>query len=125
MSPEPARVRHLSGGNKIFYHYDAAGNKVAQSREAGSGAVFESTGYIGNIVCDGDAPAVLLNDEGRAVFDANDNQWRYEYFPERPFGQHPGGICRDPDPRRGRRAAGQQLLPVRAAVFAQGFCRAG
>lgn len=68
------------GGNKIFYHYDASGRKVCRSLESGSGEQFESTHYVGNLVFEGDGPAALFNDEGRAVYDPADGKWCHEYF---------------------------------------------
>ncbi|MFT3739681.1 MAG: RHS repeat-associated core domain-containing protein [Breznakibacter sp.] len=67
------------GGEKIFYHYDAAGRKLAQSIETPTGEGDKLTEYVGAAVYADGQPSFVGHEEGRTVPD-NGGGWRYEYF---------------------------------------------
>jgi RHS repeat-associated protein len=71
----------FSGGGKLFYHYDAAGNKLAQTVESASGSVDKTTEYIDGIVYQNGQLSFFSTEEGRvmAIRDGANTRWKYEY----------------------------------------------
>jgi len=66
---------------KIFYHYDAAGRKLAKTNESGNASVDNTTDYVGNIVYENNEIAYIQTSEGRMIpiKDENETKWHYEY----------------------------------------------
>ncbi|UCH14968.1 MAG: RHS repeat-associated core domain-containing protein [Bacteroidales bacterium] len=74
------KIVDFGGDNKLFYHYDAAGNKLVKYKDV-NGGTDEVTHYIGNIVYNGNDISYILTDEGRIVpYETDDGiQWLNEY----------------------------------------------
>ncbi len=66
------------GGNKIYYLYDAAGNKLAQLVEA-NGIELKKTEYISNTVFIDGSLESILNEEGYVTQNGS-NTWKYFFY---------------------------------------------
>ena len=66
---------------KIFYHYDAAGRKLAKTNETSNSSVDNTTDYVGNIIYENDEIVYIITSEGRMVpiADGSNTRWHYEY----------------------------------------------
>jgi RHS repeat-associated protein len=73
----------ISFGNNqyIYYHYDAAGNKLAKVIESNGSEDDNKTEYIAGLIYINDALNSIPNEEGRVVpiVVDNDTTWHYEY----------------------------------------------
>ncbi len=78
----PEKVSGFPDGSIIYFHYDALGNKLAQTIENTNSSTNKSTNYTSNIVFVDDKPSFLYTDEGRAVPYTSEGKtkWHYEYF---------------------------------------------
>ncbi|OFX25544.1 MAG: hypothetical protein A2041_13175 [Bacteroidetes bacterium GWA2_31_9b] len=78
----PESVSDNSNSVKIFYHYDAAGHKLAKTNESSSSSVDNTTDYIGNIIYVNNEIAYIMTSEGRMVpiADGDNTRWHYEYY---------------------------------------------
>jgi RHS repeat-associated protein len=67
--------------NKLFYHFDALGNKLVKYKDASMGTD-EVTHYIGEIVYSDNDIDYILTEEGRIVpFETGEGtRWLYEYY---------------------------------------------
>ncbi len=70
----------FENGSKIFFHYNAAGNKIAKYIENIS-STNETTEYIGNIVYYNDDISFIGTEEGRIIptEENGSTKWHYEY----------------------------------------------
>jgi len=77
-----------TGGNRVEYIYNAAGNKLRQIYYI-DGRLFKTTDFIGNFVYENYLPAYIVYDEGRVVFNSKDRS----YFAETYLKDHLGSVC--------------------------------
>ena len=82
----PASIDN-TGGNRIAYVYDAAGNKLQQLVYE-KGNLVKTTDFIGNFVYENDMPSCIVYDEGRVVY-ANNSR---NYFGEVYLKDHLGNV---------------------------------
>jgi RHS repeat-associated protein len=76
-----------TGGYRIAYVYDAAGNKLQQLYYE-NGNLVKTTDFIGNFVYENDMPSCIVYDEGRVVY-ANNSR---TYFGEVYLKDHLGNV---------------------------------
>jgi RHS repeat-associated protein len=76
-----------TGGYRIAYVYDAAGNKLQQLYYE-NGNLVKTTDFIGNFVYENDMPSCIVYDEGRVVY-ANNSR---NYFGEVYLKDHLGNV---------------------------------
>jgi RHS repeat-associated protein len=71
----------FGGDNKLFYHFDASGNKLVKYKDVSMGTD-EVTHYIGEIVYSDNDIDYILTEEGRIVpYEAEEGtRWLYEYY---------------------------------------------
>lgn len=58
-----------TGGNRIVYIYDAAGNKLRQEYSL-NGTITKTTDFVGNFVYENNIPAWVINNEGRVILNS-------------------------------------------------------
>ncbi|GAF05553.1 DUF6443 domain-containing protein [Saccharicrinis fermentans] len=74
----PQEVK-VSDTRKIFYHYDAAGNKLA--KYINDDGTYKSTDYVDNLVYTDGKKSFFSTEEGRAVpiKEGDNTRWHFEY----------------------------------------------
>ncbi len=79
----PEKISEFGGASpaKIFYHYNAAGVKLAKTNETSTSSVEQTTEYVGNVIYMDGEIAYVATAEGRMVPVQTDTEtnWHYEY----------------------------------------------